>query len=86
MSGPFNVDHIDSWIEEETSEFKPQLSLDISYPHPFFDPKKTVLLHIQMEFCCQSLNEVIKQLSNELLENDSKITVFLLLCLLLIIH
>jgi hypothetical protein len=73
LKSRFVVDYIDSWIEEKTSEFKLQSSSDVSYSHPIFDPNKTVLLHIQMEFCRQSLNEVIKQLSNELLENDSKI-------------
>jgi hypothetical protein len=68
----FVVDHIDSWIEEKTSEFKPQSSSDISCSHPIFNPKNNVLLHIQMEFCCETLNEVMKQLSNELVENNSE--------------
>jgi hypothetical protein len=73
LKSRFVVDYIDSWIEEKTSEFKPQSSSDISYSHPIFDPNKTVLLHIQMECCCESLNEVIKQLSNELMGNNSEI-------------
>jgi serine/threonine protein kinase len=72
LKSRFVVDYIDSWIEEKTSEFKLQSSSDVSYSHPIFDPKNTVLLHIQMEFISQSLNEVIKQLSNELQENASK--------------
>jgi serine/threonine protein kinase len=73
LKNRFVVDYIDSWIEEKTSEFKPQSSSDISYSHPIFDPNKTVLLHIQMECCCESLNEVIKQLPNELMGNNSEI-------------
>ncbi len=35
---------------------------------------KPILLHIQMEFCCQTLKEVMKTLSQLFLENDSKIS------------
>jgi serine/threonine protein kinase len=31
-----------------------------------------ILLHIQMEFCCQELNEIIIVLSKEMKENDSQ--------------
>jgi serine/threonine protein kinase len=77
LKSRFVVDYIDSWIElkkieENTFEFKPQSSSDISYSHPIFDPNKTVLLHIQMEFCCQTLNKVMEQLSNKMKENDSQ--------------
>ncbi len=67
------VEHIDSWIEENSmkvEDSKKSFSSGISYSHPIFDPKKTVLLHIQMEFCCQTLNKVMKQLSNKMKEND----------------
>jgi serine/threonine protein kinase len=47
-------------------------SSKISLSHPVFDPRKPILLHIQMEVCCQTLNEGMKQLSNELIENDSQ--------------
>ncbi len=72
LKSRFVVEYINSWIEEKTSEFIPQSSSDISYSHPILDPKKTVLLHIQMEFCCQTLNEMMKQLSKELMENNSE--------------
>jgi len=66
------IEYIDSWIEEKSTEFIAQLSSDISFSHRIRDPNRTVLLHIQMEFISHSLNDVIKQLSNELRENASK--------------
>jgi serine/threonine protein kinase len=73
MKSRFVVEYIDSWIEEKSTEFITQLSSDISFSHRIRDPKKTVLLHIQMEFISHSLNDVIKQLSNELRENAQQI-------------
>jgi serine/threonine protein kinase len=65
------------WVEENAMKFEDfkatHSTSDISSSHPIFDRENTVLLHIQMEFISQSLNEVIKQLSNELQENVSKI-------------
>ncbi len=49
------------------------MASDISSSHAIFDSKKTDLLHIQMEFCSQSLNEMMKYLSNQLKVNDSQI-------------
>jgi serine/threonine protein kinase len=72
LESPYVVKHIDSWIEENSVEFKARLSSNISFSHRIRDPENTVLLHIQMEFCCQTLNEVIKQLSNKMKENDSQ--------------
>ncbi len=75
LKSGFVIEHIDSWIEENAlkfEDFNNTSASDISSSHPIFDPKNTVLLHIQMEFCCQTLNEVIKQLSNELIENNSE--------------
>jgi alpha-tubulin suppressor-like RCC1 family protein/tRNA A-37 threonylcarbamoyl transferase component Bud32 len=67
------VELIDSWIEENSLKMveiiKTHSTSGISYSHPIFDPNKTFLLHIQMEFCCQTLNEVIEYLFNELSEN-----------------
>ncbi len=40
--------------------------------HPVFDVRKPILLHIQMEFCSQTLSEVMKYLSKLFLENDLK--------------
>jgi alpha-tubulin suppressor-like RCC1 family protein len=59
------LEYIDSWIEENTSEFKLQSSSKTSSSNSILDPRKPILLHIQMEFCCETLNEVTKQLSNE---------------------
>jgi serine/threonine protein kinase len=71
------VELIDSWIEENSLKFEDfkvtHSSFDISSSHPIFDPKNTVLLHIQMKFCCETLNEVMKHLLNELMENNSEI-------------
>jgi serine/threonine protein kinase len=75
LKSGFVIEHIDSWIEENAlkfEDFNNTSASDISSSHPIFDPKNTVLLHIQMEFCCETLNEVIKQLSNELIENNSE--------------
>jgi E3 ubiquitin-protein ligase HERC4 len=76
LKSHYVVEHIDSWIEENSIKvetFNESYSFSgISYSHPIFDPSKTVLLHIQMEFCCKTLNEAIKHLLNELMENDSQ--------------
>jgi hypothetical protein len=55
LKSRFIVEYIDSWIEKNAS---------LSH-----DPKKAILLHIQMEFCCQTLKEVIEYLLKELREN-----------------
>jgi hypothetical protein len=69
LKSRYVVEHIDSWIEENLIEFTAQLSSNISSSHRILDPKNTVLLHIQMEFCCKTLKEVIEHLLNELREN-----------------
>jgi hypothetical protein len=69
LKSAFVVEHIDSWIEENSIEFTAQSSSDISSSHRILDPKNTVLLNIQMEFCCKTLKEVIEYLFNELREN-----------------
>jgi translation initiation factor 2-alpha kinase 4 len=76
LKSRFVVEHIDSWIEEKSTQFTGQLPSNISFSHQIRDPYRTVLLHIQMEFCCETLNEVIKQLSNELTENNTKFSLF----------
>jgi alpha-tubulin suppressor-like RCC1 family protein len=73
LNSPFVVEYIDSWIEENSIEFKPLSSSNISSAHPIYDPKNTVLLHIQMEFCCNTLKEVIENLLNELRENAKQV-------------
>jgi hypothetical protein len=82
LKSRFVIEHIDSWIEKITLKFEEYSEADSSSIslelHPVFDPRKPILLHIQMEFCCQTLTEVMKYLSKLFLENGSKITVFLL--------
>jgi hypothetical protein len=73
LKSPYVVKHIDSWIEENSVQFKAQLSSNISFSHRICDPKNTVLLHIQMEFCCQTLNKVMEQLSNKMKKMIHKI-------------
>ncbi len=72
----YRIEHIDSEIEKKTLKFdeysETNHSSDISLSHPVFDPRRPVLLHIQMEFCCQTMNEVMSYLSNEFIENNSK--------------
>jgi alpha-tubulin suppressor-like RCC1 family protein/tRNA A-37 threonylcarbamoyl transferase component Bud32 len=76
LKSRFVIEHIDSWIEKNTLKFEgyseTSSSSNISLSHPIFDPRKSILLHIQMEFCCQTINEVMKQLLKELKENDSQ--------------
>jgi RCC1 and BTB domain-containing protein len=72
LKSRFVVEYIDSWIEENFIEFTAQLYSDISSSHPILDPKNTVLLHIQMEFCCKTLKDVIEDLLKELRENTQQ--------------
>jgi serine/threonine protein kinase len=78
LKSRYVVEHVDSWIEKNTlkfEEFKATHSAsDISLSHRVFDIRKPILLHIQMEFCSQTLTEVMKYLSKLFLENGSKIT------------
>jgi tRNA A-37 threonylcarbamoyl transferase component Bud32 len=72
LKSRYVVEHIDSWIEVNSSFTvlrETYSSTVISSSHPIFDPKN-LLLHIQMEFCCQTLNEVIKHLLNEMIQNN----------------
>jgi alpha-tubulin suppressor-like RCC1 family protein/tRNA A-37 threonylcarbamoyl transferase component Bud32 len=69
LKSRYVVEYIDSWIDENSFEFKAQSSSDISSSHRILDPKNTVLLHIQMEFCSKTLKEVIEDLLKELREN-----------------
>jgi hypothetical protein len=78
LKSRFVVEHIDSWIEKNTLKFEEYSGTDSSCSlslelHPVFDVRKPILLHIQMEFCSQTLSEVMKYLSKLFLENDSKI-------------
>jgi serine/threonine protein kinase len=73
------VEYIDSWTEINTLKFekysKTNSSSDKSLElHPVFDPRKPILLHIQMEFCSQTMKEFMQTLLQLFLENDSKIT------------
>jgi serine/threonine protein kinase len=77
LKSRYVVDHIDSWIEEKL-KFEEIINenesfSNISSNHTIFNSKKTILLHIQMEFCSQTLNDLIKILSNELSKNNSPI-------------
>jgi alpha-tubulin suppressor-like RCC1 family protein/tRNA A-37 threonylcarbamoyl transferase component Bud32 len=73
LKSRYVVECIDSWIEENAIKFEDfkatHSASDISSSHPILDPKNTVLLHIQMEFCCKTLKEVMEDLLNELREN-----------------
>jgi serine/threonine protein kinase len=78
LKSRFVIEHIDSWIEKTTLKFEEYSETDSSSSlslelHPVFDPRKPILLHIQMEFCFQTLAEVMKYLSELFLENGSKI-------------
>jgi tRNA A-37 threonylcarbamoyl transferase component Bud32 len=74
LKSRYVVEHIDSWIENSMKiedYVKIHSSSGISYSHPIFYPNKTVL-HIQMEFCFQTLDEVIIVLLKEMIENGSQ--------------
>jgi hypothetical protein len=77
LKSRYVVEHIDSWIEKNTLKYEEysgtNSSSKISLSHRVFHPRNPILLHIQMEFCSQTLKEVMKYLSKLLLENDSKI-------------
>jgi hypothetical protein len=66
LKSRYVLECIEFWIEENTSSEVLMKISGISSSHPIRDPNKTVLLHIQMEFCCQTLKEVIEYLLNEL--------------------
>ncbi len=74
LKSGFVIKHIDLWIEENALKYfmESHSNSGISSSHPIFDPKKPILLHIQMEYFCDTLNEVMEQLSNEMKENDSE--------------
>jgi serine/threonine protein kinase len=79
LKSRFVIEHIDSWIEKITLNFEEYSETDSSSNislelHPVFDSRRPILLHIQMEFCSQTLKEVMKYLSKLFLENGSKIT------------
>jgi hypothetical protein len=74
LKSRYIVEYIDSWIDENSFEFKAQLSSNISSSHRILDPKNLILLNIQMEFCCKTLKEVIEYLLNELRENAQQMT------------
>ncbi len=72
LKSRYVVECIDFWIEENTSSedfMKTHSTSSISSSHRILDPKNTVLLNIQMEFCCKTLKEIIEYLLNELPEN-----------------
>ncbi len=77
LKSRYVVEHVDSWTENNTLKFEEysetNSSSNISLSHRVFDPRKPILLHIQMEFCSQTLTEVMKYLSKLFLENDAKI-------------
>jgi alpha-tubulin suppressor-like RCC1 family protein len=89
LKSRYVVECIDFWIEENTSSevlMKTYSSSGISSSHRILDPKNTALLHIQMEFCCQTLKEVIEYLFNELRESAqqmNKILCYFICCELL---
>jgi hypothetical protein len=45
LKSPFVVEYIDSWIEENSIQFKAQLSSNISSSHRILDPKNSFITH-----------------------------------------
>jgi serine/threonine protein kinase len=57
LKGDFVVKFINFWAENNYQKYKKYE--DIYYLHPVFDPRKTILLHIQMELCFKTLEEIL---------------------------
>jgi serine/threonine protein kinase len=63
------VDFISSWVENNNiiigdyQQNGNNSSNSLSYGHPVMDPKRIILLRIQMEFCPKSLKEVMTSLN-----------------------
>ncbi len=64
MKSRFVAEYIDSWIEENAIKFEDfkatHSASGKSSSHTILDPKNTVLLHIQMEFCCKYWKKLLK--------------------------
>jgi serine/threonine protein kinase len=61
------VKYITSWIEDnyyKKENFDFLNTEDISSTHNIFDPKRNVLLHIQMEYCYRTLRDVINEMNS----------------------
>ncbi len=87
LKSRYVVECIDFWIEENTLKIEDFMesysNSGISSSHRILDPKNTVLLHIQMEFCCQTLKQVIEDLIKELREQMNKSLCYFICCELL---
>jgi serine/threonine protein kinase len=71
LKSHYIVEYKFSWIEKNYFDFKNfenncNTNGDITSCHQIFHPKNTHLLHIQMELCLKTLNEVIAKLKIEL--------------------
>ncbi len=71
LKSNFIVEYKSTWIEKNYIDFKNfenncNTNKNITSDHQIFHPNNTHLLHIQMELCLKTLNEVIAQLNLEL--------------------
>jgi serine/threonine protein kinase len=62
LESDFVVSIKSSWIENNYMDFEDYMKDDVSSDHPVFDPRNTLLLHIQMEYCFKTLKDVIEQI------------------------
>jgi alpha-tubulin suppressor-like RCC1 family protein/serine/threonine protein kinase len=65
----FVVKYITSWVENnyilsDSANDRNSSNKTISWSHRILDPKRDMLLHIQMEFCSKTLEDVISLLNN----------------------
>jgi alpha-tubulin suppressor-like RCC1 family protein len=73
------VQYTQHWIEEnytrnDKNYFKRHQNTEtLSSEHKVFDKSKEFLLHIQMELCCKTLRDIIKQLNIELNQKQSEV-------------
>jgi hypothetical protein len=70
LKGDFVVKFINCWAEN--NYFKNNIESHLyededDEDHPVFDPRNTILIHLQMEYCFKSLKEIIKTESKYLL-------------------
>jgi alpha-tubulin suppressor-like RCC1 family protein len=74
LKSNFVVEFINCWVENNNyikagNMNKNNITVEeISYSHSVFDPKRTLLLHIQMEYCLKTLQQLInKELTQQII-------------------
>jgi hypothetical protein len=67
LKSDFVVKSLNSWIENNYMKIRDYINNrsneSISYGHRVFDPNRTVLLHIQMEFRSKTFKQLMAELN-----------------------